>query len=290
MSTIADWLARHGDLERKERELLVCAAGGFTRARLITDPDTTLCEETQSRLADWVARRRAGEPVAYLLGRQGFLDFDLRVTPAVLIPRPETEVLVEQAIAGLGRHLQCAEQHRSGATPSRQAEPLRLLDLGTGSGAIALALAKAFPGAEVVGADKSPDALAIAAANANALGLKVLWLESDWCSAVNGAFDLIVSNPPYIAVNDPHLEHLSYEPALALLGGADGFDAFRTIILEAPSHLHTGGVLAFEHGYDQADAVAHLLRSRGFEQIETYPDLAGIPRVTLARWGQREAD
>ncbi|MGA1675326.1 MAG: peptide chain release factor N(5)-glutamine methyltransferase [Pseudomonadales bacterium] len=290
MSTIADWLARHGDLERQERELLVCAAGGFTRARLITDPDTTLCEETQSRLADWVARRRAGEPVAYLLERQGFLDFDLRVTPAVLIPRPETEVLVEQAIAGLGRHLQCAEQPGPGASPSRQAEPLRLLDLGTGSGAIALALANAFPGAEVVGADKSPDALAIAAANANALGLKVLWLESDWCSAVNGAFDLIVSNPPYIAVNDPHLEHLSYEPALALLGGADGLDAFRTIILEAPSHLHTGGVLAFEHGYDQADAVAHLLRSRGFEQIETYPDLAGIPRVTLARWGQREAD
>jgi release factor glutamine methyltransferase len=286
LNSVAQWLSRHDDIERRERELLLCAAAGLTRAKLITNPGLLLCGEVLGRLEDWAARRRSGEPLAYLVGSQGFLDFDLAVSPAVLIPRPETEILVEQALAALAQcNLESDQRTSTNATHTR----LRLLDLGTGSGAIALALARARPDAEVIGADISTEALKIAAANAATLGVEITWRTSSWFATLSGAFDLIVSNPPYIAADDPHLTDLTFEPLVALAGGADGLDAFRAIITDAPRYLRQGAPLAFEHGYDQAEAVADLLRSRGFEDIETHRDLAGIHRVTLGRWRGSEA-
>jgi release factor glutamine methyltransferase len=300
LSSVGQWLSRHSDIERRERELLLCAAAELTRARLLTHPDVPLCADVLQRLEDWIARRRRGEPVAYLLGRQGFLDFDLAVSPAVLIPRPETELLVERALIALEKRWSAGggKSAGGGRTAGGSATaagdfgaptPLRLLDLGTGSGAIALALARAHPEADVVGADISDAALAIARANAAALGAAITWQKSNWFETLSGRFDLIVSNPPYVAAEDPHLADLTFEPLLALVGGADGLDAFRTLVREAPRFLRRNGTLAFEHGYDQAAAVAALLRSRGFEDIETHRDLAGIPRVTLGCWREPEA-
>lgn len=286
MSSIAQWLSHHGDIERRERELLLCAAAGLTRADLITNPERLLCTETLERLEDWAARRRSGEPLGYLTGSQGFLDFELVVSPAVLIPRPETEILVEHALAALA---QSDLETDSTASANTALSCPRLLDLGTGSGAIAVALARARPDAEVIGADISTEALEVAAGNAAALGVAIAWRTSNWFEGLSGRFDLIVSNPPYIAADDPHLADLTFEPSLALTGGADGLDAFRAIINDAPRYLRRDAPLAFEHGYDQADAVADLLRSQGFEDIETHRDLAGIPRVTLGRWRGSEA-
>lgn len=281
MSSLAQWLSHHGDIDRRERELLLCAAAGLTRAELITNPGRLLCSEILDRLEDWAARRKSGEPLAYLVGSQGFLDFELAVSPAVLIPRPETEILVDHALAALAQSTSETDRTESS---DRALARLRLLDLGTGSGAIAVALARARPDAEVIGADISTEALKIAAGNAAALGVEIGWRTSNWFEALSGRFDLIVSNPPYIAANDPHLADLTFEPSIALTGGPDGLEAFRAIITDAPRHLRRGAPLAFEHGYDQADAVADLLRSRGFEDVETHRDLAGIPRVTLGRW------
>ncbi|MFM8354052.1 MAG: peptide chain release factor N(5)-glutamine methyltransferase [Gammaproteobacteria bacterium] len=277
---VGEWLAAHHDLDRFDRDLLLCAATGLSRARLLTHPEQPLDAEALAALDAWVDRRRRGEPVAYLLGRQGFRDFELDVSSDVLIPRPETELLVEQVLAAL---------------PTVGQDQPRVLDLGTGSGAIAIAVALAAPHAQVTGVDVSAAALQVAAGNARRLEATVAWLQSDWYAAVAGSFDIIVSNPPYVAEHDPHLDALAFEPRLALVGGEDGLDALRTIIAGAAARLRPGqgprsdgqpgaqGWLMLEHGYDQSAAVVELLSASGFDQVTTVRDLAGHLRVAVAQ-------
>ncbi len=213
-----------------------------------------------------VARREAGDPVAYLLGRREFFGRDFVTSPAALIPRPETELLVEVALRKLG-----------------DGDTARILDLGTGTGCIAITLALECRSARVTALDASRDALALAAENARRLNANVRFLHSDWYAATAGeTFDVIVSNPPYIAIADAHLTQgdLRFEPPAALASGADGLDAIRHIIAAAPAHLPAQGQLWLEHGYDQADAVRALLATAGFTTIEQHRDLAGTVRVS----------
>jgi release factor glutamine methyltransferase len=218
-----------------------------------------------------VERRVAGEPVAYLTGRRGFWSFELQVTPDTLIPRPETELLVELALTHL--------------PPDRV---LQVADLGTGSGAIALALAHERPRAQVLATDASPAALDVARANATSLGnANSAFAQGDWCAALEQRrFDLIASNPPYIAAGDPHLAlgDLRREPAAALASGVDGLDAIRRIVAGTRLHLVAGGWLLLEHGMEQGDAVRGLLRDAGFVDASTDRDLEGRDRVSSGRW------
>ena len=232
---------------------------------------------TPAQEAAWQAalqRRLQGEPVAYITGRKDFFGLTLAVDARVLDPRPDTETLVDWALA-------CLPASAPGNTSQR------ILDLGTGSGAVALALQHARPHATVWAVDASEDALAVARANAARLQLGVQFIASDWLSAVDlaqtGRFDLIVSNPPYVPEDDPHLAALSHEPLQALVSGQDGLDDIRQIIAQAPAHLAPGGWLLLEHGWDQAHQVQALLRHAGFEQVQTRQDLAGIGRCTGAR-------
>jgi release factor glutamine methyltransferase len=263
-TTIGAWLRAHADLDRVDRERLLCELPGITRARILAAPETPIGTDDRERLDAWSARRRAGEPIAYLLGHQGFRDFEVRVTPAVLIPRPETELLVEIALEHLA-----ADQ--------------RVLELGTGSGAVAIAIARES-GAAVTAVDVSVDALGLAKRNAAALGAELTLLRSDWFSAVTGRFHLIVSNPPYVAAGDPHLADLRHEPAVALIGGTDGFAALRHIIRHAPGYLEPGGWLILEHGFDQGPTVRALFTGHGYGAIETRQDLAGLDRVSFGQW------
>lgn len=220
-----------------------------------------------------VKRRASGEPVAYLLGLREFYGRDFSLSPAVLIPRPDTELLVELALAKL-----------------RASDAPAVLDLGTGSGCIAVTLALETPAAKVTAVDASAVALEQARANSERLGAKVRFLHGDWFAPVTGErFDVIVSNPPYIADADPHLSQgdLRFEPASALSSGITGLDDIRRIAAAAPDHLTPGGWLLLEHGYDQAEAVAEILAASGFAGIEQHRDLAGIIRVTLGRFGSR---
>lgn len=206
------------------------------------------------------ARRAAGEPVAYILGRKEFYGLELAVDPAVLIPRPETELLVDLAL---------------------DRNPASVLDVGTGSGAIALAIKRHRPGARVVATDASAAALEVARRNALRFNLEVELRHGRWFEPVAGErFEAIISNPPYVVVGDPHLAALPYEPRLALLGGADGLDGFRVLAREAPAHLLPGGWLLVEHGEGQHEAVRGLLEAAGLETTASWPDLAGIPRVS----------
>ncbi|MEM8769566.1 MAG: peptide chain release factor N(5)-glutamine methyltransferase, partial [Pseudomonadota bacterium] len=218
------------------------------------------------------ARLAAGEPLAYITGVRGFWDFTVTVTPAVLIPRPETETLVEAAL----------ERLSAGETA---------LDLGTGSGAIAIALARSGSAA-VTAVDASADALVVARNNAERLGAEIQFLESSWFDAISGAFHVIVANPPYVAAGDPHLPALAYEPTAALVAGRSGLDDLNHIIATAPEYLLPAGWLLVEHGYNQADPVADAFRAAGFQAIELLHDLGGQPRVTLGRLkrGRMEKD
>lgn len=240
------------------------------RAWLVAHRDDPLSREVADRFLALAERRRHGEPVAYLVGRREFWGLPLQVSPAVLVPRPETETLVELALEWL---------------PSER--PVRVLDLGTGSGAIALAIAHERPRADVMAVDASTAALAVARSNAATLGLRNLTLlESDWYEAVGDApFDLIVSNPPYVAAGDPHLhqDDVRFEPLAALVAGADGLDALRTIVAGAAARLLPGGGLLVEHGYDQAAAVRALLETAGFAGVTARRDIAGIFRVAGGR-------
>ena len=237
-------------------------------AWLFAHGDEAIDEAAQRRFEDLLARRLQGEPVAYLLGRRGFWAFDLMVSPQTLIPRPETELLVELAL----------QRAPPGAG-------LRLADLGTGSGAIALALAHERRQAQVVAVDVSEGALEVARANARALRLgNVEFRQGDWLAPLAGErFDLIASNPPYIALGDAHLDALRYEPEPALSSGRDGLDAIRTIVRDAPANLHPGGWLLLEHGWDQGDAVRALLQASGFDDVRTHRDLEGRDRVSSGR-------
>lgn len=236
------------------------------RAWLLAHDDDALPAGTWLAVAALCARRRAGEPVAYLLGEKEFHGLPLRVDARVLVPRPDTETLVDWAL----------EVTQGRDRPS-------VLDLGTGSGAIALALQHARPDAVVDAVDASADALAVARGNARRLGLPVRFAQADWLTGAASGYDLIVSNPPYIAAGDPHLPALAHEPASALVSGADGLDDIRRIVGDAPGHLAPGGWLLLEHGHDQAAAVRGLLAATGFEAVQSRQDLAGIERCSGAR-------
>ena len=271
---------------RLDARLLIEAICGLTHADLLARPDTPLSAEQASRLETLAARREGGEPLAYLLGSAEFRGLALEVSPAVLVPRPETELLVEWALA-VGDQLALSHRDslRSPKNPGNAAA-LRLLDLGTGSGAIPLAIKAARPAWQLAAADLSPAALAVARRNAERLGLAVEFFQSDWYGNLPAALrvDCIVANPPYVAAGDPHLagDGLRYEPQMALTDYADGLSALRRIIAGAPRFLAAGGWLLMEHGYDQAAAVRDMLAA-DFEAIETRRDLAGIERATGGR-------
>ena len=238
------------------------------RAWLLAHDTDALDDALQAQFIALCQRRAAGEPVAYLTGRKEFYGLPLHIDARVLDPRPDTETLVDWALEVLA--------------------PLpapRVVDLGTGSGAIALALQSQRPTAQVWAVDASSDALAVAEANATRLGLPVRFEQGNWLAPMEGAsFDAIVSNPPYIASADPHLAALTHEPLQALASGADGLEDIRAIALQAPRHLAPGGWLLLEHGYDQAEAVRALLTAAGFSGVESRRDLAGVERCTGGCW------
>ena len=263
-------LAEQAGLQRDAETLLLHCLGCENRAWLIAHDTDELPETVVAEFENLCQQRRNGEPLAYLLGYREFWSLNLKVSSRVLIPRPETELLVEWAIELV--------KHRS---------PSHLLDLGTGSGAIALAVKSVYSELEVVGTDASADALVTARENSEALGLAIELCESNWFDNLKGRrWSIIVSNPPYIAANDPHLTRgdLKFEPLQALTDGDDGMSALRTIIQESPAHLEAEGWLLLEHGYDQAEDVAKLLTARGFEEVTLRHDLAGRPRVTGGCW------
>ncbi|MDH3320861.1 MAG: peptide chain release factor N(5)-glutamine methyltransferase [Betaproteobacteria bacterium] len=249
-------------LEAREARLLLAQATGLSEASVLAHPERELPADAEARFLEFAARRARGEPIAYILGMKEFYGLPLVVSPAVLIPRPETELLVELALhQGFGL----------------------ALDLGTGSGAVALALKRHRPAARVVGVERSAAALAVAQGNARRLGLEVefrlgLWFEP----AVGERFDLVVSNPPYVREGDPHLGEgdVRFEPRSALVAGPDGLESIRAIVRGAPAHLNPGGRLLLEHGLGQDAEVRNLLRQSGLEDLDTWPDLAGIARVT----------
>jgi len=242
---------------RIEAQALLCHTMGVSKAYLIAHRDEPLTHLQESQFQSFVAKRLKGEPVAYILGEREFYSLPFKVTPAVLIPRPETELLVELALAHIPQNTS-----------------LQILDLGTGSGAVAITLAKHRPLACVTAIDQSQEALNVARDNAARLATKnITFLQSDWYQSVKDQiFDIIVSNPPYIA-----------EPGSALASGIDGMTDIRTIVCGAKQHLSPGGWLLFEHGYDQAEACKALLDLHGFIQTESVDDLAKIPRVTLGK-------
>lgn len=251
-------------LDPLENRILLCHALGLTRVGLVTQSHRVLTAAEASVLDALVARRVAGEPIAYIVGKREFYGLDFQVTEAVLIPRPDTELLVELAL-------------------ERLAPRASVLDMGTGSGAIAVAIAHTRPDAFVTALDASTEALAVARANAAANGARVAFLHSDWYGALAGEmFGMIVSNPPYIASGDAHLAEgdLRFEPVSALTDHADGLSALRAIIGGAGPHLAPGGWLLLEHGYDQAAQVRALLTAHGYDQVQSWRDLAGIERVS----------
>ena len=243
--------------------LHVLGRAGHDRAWLITHDTDTLPLATAAQFEALCQRRLAGVPAAYLTGRKAFYGLELQVDERVLDPRPDTETLVDWALEVL----------------ARQSAP-RVVDLGTGSGAIALALQQQRPDAQVLAVDASTDALIVAQANATRLGLPVQFQHGHWLRGLAGGFDALVSNPPYIAATDPHLAALTHEPLSALASGADGLDDLRSIIAQAPAHLAPGGWLLLEHGHDQVEAVAALLQQAGLAQVQSRKDLAGIVRCS----------
>jgi release factor glutamine methyltransferase len=250
-------------LEPREARLLLAAATGFSQAAVLAFPERSLSAEVAARFAEFAARRRDGEPVAYILGEQEFYGLRLAVNRAVLIPRPETELLVDLAL---------------------EREFRRAVDLGTGCGAIALAIKHERPAARVIGVEASAAALEIARRNAVRLGLEVDWRHGRWCEPLGEErYELIVANPPYVAAGDPHLAALAHEPARALLAGSDGLDAIRAIAAQAPRQLEAGGWLLIEHGMGQDAAVRALLERARLQEVRTWPDLAGIARVSGGR-------
>jgi len=254
---------------RREAQVLLRFALGVSRAWLTTHTDQAADSEAAARFRSLVALRASGHPVAYLVGVKEFYGLPLRVTPDALIPRPETEELVEAALERLP-----------------QGETRTVLDLGTGSGCIAIAIAHLRPAAQITAVDCSSPALALARDNAATLGVEVDFRQSDWFAALGGRrFDLIVANPPYVAADDPHLRQgdLRFEPRPALAAGADGLADLRRIVGAAPKYLRPGGWLLLEHGYDQAEACRDLLHKAGFGELVFRADFAGLPRIAGGR-------
>jgi len=271
------------DTAQIDAELLLGAALGATRAGLYAWPERMLSPSEQSRFESLLERRILGEPVAYILGVREFWSLPLRVTPHVLIPRPETELLVETALSK-------AAAAGAGLAREHPGTALRVADLGTGSGAIALALASERPHWEIVATDQSADALRVASDNATALGIRnVSFRQGSWCEALpQGLFDMILSNPPYIDPKDAHLSQgdLRFEPLTALAAADHGLADLRAICHEAMRHLIPGGSLLLEHGFEQGPAVAQMLEDAGFRGVRTLPDLSGLPRVTVGMCGE----
>lgn len=276
--TLAQCLRSLGTLglERLDAQLLLLHAlhrPVHDRAWLLAHDADVLDAATAAALEPMVQRRLQGEPVAYLTGFKEFYGLNLTVDARVLVPRPDTEVLVDWA-------LEVLDQLDSAQPPAS----LRVIDLGTGSGAIALALKHSRPAWQVSAVDLHADALAVAQSNAHSLQLDVQFAQGAWLAHVQGQFHAIVSNPPYIAAQDKHLDALTHEPLSALASGADGLDDIRTIIAQAPAHLLPGGWLLLEHGYDQAQAVRTLLQAASFAQVQSRTDLAGIERCSGGQW------
>lgn len=275
MDSIAQCLAiatRHlegGDSPRLDAECLLAHTLAKSRSYLYTWPERQLSLEQQAEFQQLVARRAQGEPIAHLLGEKEFWGLRLKVNASTLIPRPETELLVETCLDRVSH---------SSAT---------ILDLGTGTGAIALALASERPNWAITGIDAFAEVIALAQVNlANLQFAKVEFLQSDWFAAVKGkCFHCIVSNPPYVAEADNNLRHgdVRFEPLTALVAGIDGLDAIRTIIETAPQYLEPSGWLIVEHGWDQGDPVRELLRAQKFHEVETLKDLAGLERISCGR-------
>ena len=248
--------------------LHACELPIHDRAWLLAHSDEVLNFETQQRYLDFLQRRADLEPLAYITGVKEFFGLQLQIDRRVLDPRPETETLVEWALTCLADTL----------------EP-RIADLGTGSGAIALALKHSLPSAQVTAVDASADAISVASANAQSLGLEIATFVGNWCAPLTDqSFDLIVSNPPYVADGDTHLAQLTHEPLSALVAGKDGLDDLRQIVAQAVRHLKPGAWLLLEHGFDQAQAVQDLLANQGFISVQSRQDLAGILRCTGGQW------
>ncbi len=266
MPTVSALLAEHA-LPATEARALLAWVLRTPRERLVAHPETVVPPQAHTDYTALVARRQAGEPLAYLLGEKEFYGRPFAVTPDVLVPRPDTETLIDVALA-------CV---RGRAAP-------RILDLGTGSGCVAITLALERPDASVCATDVSAAALAMARANAQSLGASVTFLQGDWFTALGpGAFDLIVSNPPYVAYADPHLAALRHEPPLALTDGGDGMQCLSILIAGARKYLSGEGWLALEHGYDQAAAVGQRMKDAGFREVTTHRDAGGQTRVTAGR-------
>ncbi len=263
-------------LARLDAQLLLLHASGrgqSERAWLLAHDQDALADPQAQAYEALCARRLRGEPLAYLVGEKEFFGLMLTVADRVLVPRPDTETLVEWALQVLvGR------------------EAPHIIDLGTGSGAIALALKQQRPDARIEAVDRSEAALAVARANGERLGLAVAWRSGHWLENAGLGYDLVVSNPPYIRADDPHLRALAHEPLTALAAGDDGLHDLRAIVAAAPDHLAPGGWLLLEHGWDQAEPVRALLAAAGFDEVGSRQDLAGIARCSGGRWGGRPAD
>jgi release factor glutamine methyltransferase len=268
LAAVAERLAPVSDSPRLDAELLLTRAIDVPRSYLFAHPEDTPDEAAIARLEDSTARRLSGEPMAYIVGSREFWSMELMVTPATLVPRPETELLVDLALREIPRRADW-----------------QILDLGTGSGAIALAIARERPLCHVVATDRSGDALRVARQNARQLEVSnISFRAGDWASAVAGErFGLVVSNPPYVAAGDPALAALCREPREALVAGGDGLDAIRVLARDCGALLPADGLLLVEHGAAQEDAVATIFRERGWGAIHCTRDAAGMPRVTGAR-------
>ncbi len=258
-------------LELLDFKLLLRYVTGFNQVELITKNEYELSQDELVKLNNLVARRQKGEPLHYILGYKEFYSREFRVTPDTLIPRPETELLVDKVL--------------SIAIPNA-----RLLDLGTGSGCIAVACKLENPNLDVVAVDKYSDTLEVACTNAIQLGAKIKCILSDWFSNVDGLFDVIVSNPPYIAHDDVHLGSLQFEPQHALTDNLDGFSHIKQIIRGSIAHLKKGGYLLFEHGFEQGEMSRKLLHNAGFIDIETIQDYASLDRITLGKYTLRNSN
>jgi release factor glutamine methyltransferase len=264
VTTIAELLRSTDGETRRDVEVIICAALGVDRTHLYAHASDALDAATESNIETMLADYRGGVPVAYITGQREFWSLPLDVSPDVLIPRPETELLVELVIERV---------------PSKA----RLLELGTGSGAIALAIARHRRDVSITATDISIAALAIARRNALKFALDIEWVAGDWYDPIVGSFDFVVSNPPYVRDDDPHLNVLVCEPRIALAAGADGLAALRRVVAGAPQHLSTDGWLLVEHGFDQGAAVRALFAAAQFQSISTVRDLAGHERVTLGQ-------
>ena len=269
MTTLRNWFSDNADLPRLELELVAGHFLNSSRAALLAHPERQLSNQERSHMGAWLAQLRTHTPLAYLLGTREFWGLDLKVTPSVLIPRPETELLVEIAVD----HIQNNAQ---------------IVDLGTGSGAISIAVGHCLRekgiSAHLCASDVSADALAIARQNAASHNIEIDFIQSDWWQNIEGDWDAIISNPPYIRADDDHLPQLCAEPKLALVAGDDGFAALRAIIETSTRHLNSDGVLLLEHGYDQAEEVRTYMAMTGFKNVSSRQDLNGIERVSIGYW------